>query len=104
MNLDTQILSILFSFIYGVIVSYLYNLNYNFIYYNSYLYRISINILFCTDLALIYFILIKIINNGIIHIYFIISFLCGFILFSKRYKILRNIIKVRKYVKKSVNK
>ena len=100
MSLDIQILSLLFSFIYGVIISYLYNLNYNFIYYYSILYKVVINILFCIDASLIYFLLIKVINYGVIHIYFVFSFLIGFFVFSSKYKFLRNIIKSKKLEKK----
>ena len=99
MSLDTQILSILFSFGYGILVSYLFNLNYNFIYLNSFLYRLVINILFCIDLALVYFLLMKVINYGVIHIYFVLAFLGGFIFFVNRYKFLRKLIKVKKYIK-----
>ncbi len=99
MSLDTQIISLLFSFGYGIFVSYLFNFNYNFIYLSSLLYRIVINILFTTDLALVYFLLIKVINYGVIHIYFVFAFLLGFILFVNRYKFLRKLIKVKKYVK-----
>ncbi len=99
MELDTQILSLLFSFIYGVIVSYLFNLNYNFIYNTSILYKIVINILFCINLALIYFLLIKVINYGVIHIYFLLAFFLGFGLFLNKYKFMRDFIKVKKYKK-----
>lgn len=101
MSLDTQIISLLFSFGYGILVSYLFNLNYNFIYLSSLLYRVVINILFCVDLALVYFLLIKVINYGVIHIYFVFAFLLGFILFVNRYKFLRKLIKVKKYIKKT---
>lgn len=98
MNLDTQIMSLLFSFGYGIVVSYLFNLNYNFIYKSSILYKIVINFLFCVNLGLIYFLLIKCINNGIVHIYFILMFLLGFSLFVKRYKFLREFLKVKENV------
>lgn len=100
MELETQILSIIFSFGYGIICSYLVNINYNFIYNTSILYKVLINILFCLDLALIYFILIKVINYGVVHIYFVISFLLGFLLFVNKFKYLRGIIKVKKYYSK----
>lgn len=95
MNLKLQILSLLFSFSYGIISSYLYNINYNFIYKSTILYRIVINLLFCINLGLVYFILIKIINNGIVHIYFILSLILGFSLFVNKYKSLRRIFKVK---------
>jgi len=96
MNLELQILSLLFSFIYGIIISYIYNLNYNFIYKTSLLYKIVINILFCINAGLIYFLLIKVINYGVIHIYFVFAFLAGFLLFVNKYNFMRNFIKVKK--------
>ena len=96
MDLKLQILSILFSFGYGIISSYLYNLNYNFIHDTSILYKLVINILFCVNLGLIYFILIKVINYGVVHIYFVFSFIVGFVLFVNKYKFLRNVFKVKK--------
>lgn len=96
MDLKLQILSILFSFGYGIISSYLYNLNYNFIHDTTILYKLVINILFCVNLGLIYFILIKIINYGVVHIYFVFSFIVGFVLFVNKYNFLRNVFKVKK--------
>jgi len=98
MNLSTQILSLLFSFGYGIIVSYLFNLNYNFIYKTSLLYKLVINILFSINLGLIYFLLIKVINYGVVHIYFVLMFLLGFSLFVGKYKFLRNLIQVKESV------
>jgi len=98
MDLSTQIMSLIFSFAYGVVVSYLFNLNYNFIYKSSILYKIVINILFCINLGLVYFLLIKIINNGIVHIYFILMFLLGFGLFVKKYSFMRKFIQVKESV------
>ncbi len=96
MDLKLQILSILFSFGYGIISSYLYNLNYNFIHDTTILYKLVINILFCVNLGLIYFILIKVINYGVVHIYFVFSFIVGFVLFVNKYKFLRNVFNVKK--------
>lgn len=96
MDLKLQILSMLFSFGYGIISSYLYNLNYNFIHNTTILYKLVINILFCVNLGLIYFILIKVINYGVVHIYFVFSFIVGFVLFVNKYKFLRNVFKVKK--------
>lgn len=95
MSLEMQLLSFIFSFGYGIIVSYFYNLNYNFIYKSSILYKIVINFLFCINMGLIYFLLMRVINNGVIHIYFVISFLIAFVLFSGKYKYLRKLINVK---------
>ena len=57
-----------------------------------------INILFCINLGLVYFLLIKVINYGVIHIYFVLSFILGFSLFVKKYEFLRPLLKVKKNV------
>lgn len=101
MILSNQLLSLLFSFAYGILTSYLYNLSYNFLYKTKIYYKILINILFSLIIFLIYFLLIKVINYGVIHIYFIFSYLIGFILFTSESRILRNVLKVSK---KNVNK
>ena len=90
-----QLLSFIFSFGYGIIVSYFYNLNYNFIYKSSILYKIVINFLFCVNMSLIYFLLMRGSNNGVIYSYFVISFLISFVLFSGKYKYLRKLINVK---------
>ena len=98
MDLSTQIMSLIFYFSYGVLVSYLYNLNYNFIYKTSILYKVVINILFCINLGLVYFLLMKVINHGVVHIYFILMFILGFSLFVKKYSFLRKLIQVKESV------
>lgn len=98
MNLELQILSLIFSFSFGIVLSYLYNLFYNFLNYKIRRYNILINILFFLNVFLIYFILLIRINDGIIHIYFLFLLILGFLLFLNKSKSLRKIIKV------SVNK
>lgn len=104
MKLDIQLQSIIFSFSYGIIVSYLYNISYSFLYKTSILYRIVINLLFCIDVGLIYFLLLKVINYGVVHIYFVMVFLISFILFSGKYKNLRKCVKLKKSKVKSMDK
>ena len=90
MNLNIQILSVIFSFSFGIIFAYIYNLNYNFIYFTSLRYKIVINLLLVLNFFLIYFILLKNINEGVVHIYLVLIFLGGFILFYNKNIILRN--------------
>lgn len=86
MDLKTQILSFFFSFSYGIIVGYLYNLFHAFLYLSKAYHKVFINILFSLDVFLIYFLLLKKINNGIIHIYFLIVMIIGFILILNKQK------------------
>ncbi len=81
--LNIQIKSIIFSFLYGILFSIFANLNYKYIYYSKGILKILINIMFVFDNVLIYFILLRCINNGILHYYFILSLIVGFISVNK---------------------
>lgn len=78
MNLKVQIISLLFSFLYGICFSFLVNVNYKFLFAKKLVYKILITLLFIIDMSLLYFIIIKRINNGIIHSYFLLMILLGF--------------------------
>lgn len=99
MTLEIQLLSLIFSFAFGIILSYLYNISYNMLNHEKLKYKILINILMFLDMFLIYFILLKIINNGVIHLYFLLVLFLGFCLFVNKSINLRKLLKI--YVKKS---
>lgn len=80
MTLKIQILSILFSFLYGNILFWLLELNYKLLYEGKVFYRIAISFLFVMIMSLIYFICMVRINNGILHIYFYFVLLTGYLL------------------------
>lgn len=81
MILLIQIKSLAFSFIYGIFFAFTYKINYKYLMANSIFFRIVLNFLFILDHVLLYFILLSIINNGILHIYFFFSFILGIILY-----------------------
>lgn len=83
MELSIQIKSIIFSFLYGIIFSFLVNLNYKFLHCSKKLFRVVINFFFVLDNVLLYFIILRYINNGIIHYYFVIALILGFISVNK---------------------
>lgn len=93
MSLDLQIISSIFSFLYGILFSILLNFNYNVLFSGKRLFRIFSNILFLLDSSLLYFILIKRINEGIIHPYFYLLFFLGACLCFSKTKFLRRFIK-----------
>lgn len=78
MNLKIQILSLLFSFIFGIIFSLLVNINYRLLFSKSRIFQIIMTLVFVINCALIYFFLLKFINNGVVHPYFYLMVLIGF--------------------------
>ena len=84
MSLFLQIKSIVLSFIYGIFFRFTFTKNKKILLHNNFLYKIVINLLFIIDHTLIFFILIRKINNSKLHIYFIPFFILGFV-FQNRY-------------------
>lgn len=78
MILRLQIYSLLFSFIYGFLFYFLVLLNKKYLYNNKF--SFVIDVLFIVNNVLIYFIILRYINNGIFHIYFSIMIILGFII------------------------
>ena len=97
MELGIQIFSIFISIVYGIIFGILYNFSYTFLYMKS-RYRVLINMLFITNIFLIYFVIMLKINNGNIKLTFIILLLLNFIMSSNF------TLKIRKIVKYSKSK
>lgn len=80
MNLKIQIYSLVFSFIYGLIFYLLVLINKKYLYNNKFAF--VMDFLFIIDNVLLYFIILKYINNGIFHIYFFITIILGYLLGS----------------------
>ena len=80
MILKIQIYSILYSFLYGMIFYALLEVNYKIIYESKLFIKIICSLLFLLVNTLLYFIILIRINNGIVHIYFLLSIILGYIL------------------------
>ncbi len=80
MNLEIQIQSIVFSFVFGLFLSLIYNICY-FLLYNKYIVIKALsNLIYSVLMSLLYFKLNYLINSGIIHPYFIFLLIIGFFL------------------------
>ena len=78
MALNIQIYSIIFSLLFGVIFYFLLD-NFNKIKFRKNLiFKIIASLLFVFIIAFLYFIGLLYINNGYVHIYFLISILVGY--------------------------
>lgn len=95
---NIQILSLLASFIYGVIFYLLTRFNYFIIESKKLLTKFMVTLVFIIDIVILYVYLMYKINNGYFHIYFVFMLILGYILMYKCY----NSIKV--FCKNSVKK
>lgn len=102
MELKLQIISLVFSFVYGIVFSICTNLNYRFLFSRNIIFKIFFTFVFILDFALLYFLLIMKINQGIVHNYFLLSigfgFILTFIVFNERLNIFKK--KVKNILKK----
>ena len=79
MNLETQIYLILYSYIYGFLFSYILSYTYQYIYKQTVIPKIILSFLFVLNAVFIYFICLRKINYGILHVYSFLLILLGFI-------------------------
>lgn len=89
MTLKVQIISLMFSFFFGIVFSFFVNINYNFLFMKNKIIQVIITFFFVLDCALFYFLILKIINNGIIHPYFYLMIILGFCFsfpFNKKFR------------------
>ncbi len=97
MGLKTQIISLLFSFVFGIIFSICTNINYKLLFCKKKIFQIIITIIYVIDASLAYFLMIRRINEGIIHSYFLLSvalgFFIGFVNLSKYVNLFKNKVK-----------
>ena len=80
MNLKLQIISLIFSFFFGIIFSICTNLNYRFLFSKNLFFKIIFTMIYIIDFSLLYFLIIKKINQGVIHEYFLLAIVLGYII------------------------
>ena len=80
MILETQIYTLLFSFVFGIFFGFLVKINYFFLYNSNRIIKVLFTFAFVTLFTLIYFIILQKLNSGIIHIYYFIMLILGFCL------------------------
>lgn len=95
MTIIIQLKSFLFSFLFGGFFSFLLHFNYKYIYKGPLILKILINLVFVFDNVLLYFVIIKKINNGIIHNYFILMILLGFVMMEWIFKKFLIVLKIK---------
>ena len=82
MSSYVQFLVLLFSFIYGVFLYYMFNLNKKILIKIGLIFKFLISVLFLIDLALFYILILYRLNSGVLHIYNVICIVLGFLLIT----------------------
>ena len=82
MNLDIQIYSLIVSFLFGGLFSFELICFHNLVYKMFNLWKFFLSFVFVIINAIFYFWLLLIINNGVLHVYFLILIVCGYFIFN----------------------
>ncbi len=79
MKLSIQIYSLFYSLVYGGIFYLLLDLFNKFTSMKKVYLKVILSWIFVTGMAILYFIGLLYINYGVLHIYFLLSIVCGYI-------------------------
>lgn len=82
MNSYIQLIVILFSFFFGFLLYYTNTFHKKLLVGRSVFSKIIIIFLYCNIMALIYVLFLFKINNGLLHLYFILSLIIGYLIAS----------------------
>lgn len=93
MHLEIQIQTLIFSLLYGMFFSLVFNAFYLYIVESRSYIKIIINICVLFLFSIIYFLVLVKINNGAIHIYLFIFLIIGFFIGNNKTKKKRKISK-----------
>ena len=80
MTLNVQLMSFFVSFLYGIFIFILLEVNYKILTYSSRIIKFLLSMLFFLFNTLFYFIILLYINHGYIHFYFFICIFLGYFL------------------------
>ena len=89
MSLILQIQSIAYTFLFGIYFSLTFNLLYKILFTKHFVINIITNFFFVILNSILYFYLLFLINNGIIHIYLFFIFLISFFLYNFLFRKIR---------------
>ena len=79
MKLDIQIYSFVSSFLFGCMLFFLLDIFNRLMCKVKVVLKIIFSFLFVMFLALVYFLMLLFINNGVVHVYFLLMILVGYI-------------------------
>lgn len=79
MDLIVQIISMIFSFLFGIFLYFMFIINYKYLFIKRYRLKMLYYMSMFLFVSIFYFIVLKYINNGILHLYFLLLLIFGFL-------------------------
>ena len=92
-----QLETFVFSFIFGVVFYLLSKFNFYIVKNKSIVIKFSISLIYVIDMVLLYFYFNYKLNNGVFHLYFLLTIIIGYIFMTHYYnKICKIYVKIKK--------
>lgn len=104
MDYKIQLISFLFSLLFGMLFSFFSRYHYNLVYKLKKIWQYLLSFLFILDVSLLYILLLYYINNGIVHIYFLAFTIMGYCLEKYSYNYVKCHVKAIHLFAKSSRK
>jgi len=104
MNYKIQLISLMVSFIFGIFFYFASLLNYKIIKNYNRFFRYITTFIYMLNVAIIYICLLFKLNNGNVHLYFLIMVFCGFLFGMKLKKTLTKNVKLYEFIDKRKQK
>lgn len=104
MDYKIQLLSFLVSFIYGIFFYFTSILNYKLIRRFKVWIKYIITFVYMINIAFLYLLLLFKVNNGNVHIYFLIMTFLGFITANKIISLVKKNVKLSEFIAKTRHK
>jgi len=101
MQNEIQLLSFFVSFLFGILFAFLNEFNNKIITKGKKTFKITTTFLFIINISLLYLLLMYKINEGVIHLYFLLFITLGYIISFPKVKVLtKSVNKLSNYIKK----
>lgn len=104
MDYKLQLISLLVSFLYGIFFYLTSVLNFKIIKNCHKIFMYIITFIYMSDVSILYVSIMYKVNNGYIHIYFLIMLLIGFIIGYKLLKVIKKNVKFYEFIAKHKQK
>lgn len=98
MNNHIQLLSFLFSFLFGIFFSFVSVYHYHMVYSLKKVFRYFLTGLFILDISLFYILCLYYINSGVVHIYFVVVTLLGYLVEKKLHSVVKKYVKLCPFI------
>lgn len=104
MDNSIQLISFFSSFLFGIFFSFVSRYHYNMVVSLKKVFQYLLTFLFILDVSLFYILILYYINDGVVHLYFIVVTVIGYLVEKKIFQFVKKNVKYCPFVEKLLHK